>query len=223
MASLTPILSILPPAQRRLWSELAATPAGFALYGGTALALRLGHRSSADFDFFCNEPFDPDDLARAVPYLRGAERVQVGANTLTCRVERDGSILVSFFGDLGLGQVGPHDQVADTALQVASLLDLAGTKVAVVQKRAEAKDYLDIDALIRHGIGLPTALAAGIIVYGREFNPLITLKALSYFDDVPGLPVAVRDRIAATVAAADVNRLPAIEPHRARPERGRPR
>jgi len=220
MANLTPDLSILPPAQRRLWDELAATPAAFALYGGTAVALRLGHRSSADFDFFCNEPFDPDALARAIPYLRGAERVQVAPNTLTCRVEREGSILVSFFGDLGLGQVAPNDHVARMAFEVASLLDLAGTKVAVVQKRAEAKDYLDIDALLRHGIALPTALAAGAIIYGREFNPLITLKALSYFDDVSGLPIDVRDRIAAAVAAVDVNRLPAIVPYRARPERG---
>jgi hypothetical protein len=30
------------------------------------------------------------------------------------------------------------------------MLDLAGAKMAVVQKRAEAKDYLDVDALLRH-------------------------------------------------------------------------
>jgi hypothetical protein len=37
-----PRLDILPPAQRRLWDELAAVPAEFVLYGGTAIALRLG-------------------------------------------------------------------------------------------------------------------------------------------------------------------------------------
>ena len=41
--------------------------------------------------------------------LKGAERVQVGPNTLTCRVERDGPVLLSFFGGLGLGQVTPRD------------------------------------------------------------------------------------------------------------------
>ena len=34
-----PRLDILPPPQRRLWDELAAVPAEFVLYGGTALAL----------------------------------------------------------------------------------------------------------------------------------------------------------------------------------------
>jgi hypothetical protein len=53
----TPNLSILPEPQRRLWAELRDTPKTFVLYGGTALALRLGHRQSEDFDFFSNKPF----------------------------------------------------------------------------------------------------------------------------------------------------------------------
>ena len=205
-----PNLTILPPPQLQLWPELDATPEHFTLYGGTALALRLGHRASVDFDFFSNQPFDPDELAAAVPYLKGAERVQVAPNTLKCRIERDGPVLVSFFGGLGLGQAAPRDQVEGKRFYVASLLDIAGTKVAVVQKRAEAKDYLDIDVLIQHGIDLPTALAAGRIVYGRSFNPMITLKALSFFDDLPTLPVEVRRRLSAAVDAVDPASLPAL-------------
>jgi hypothetical protein len=51
-----PKLEILSPPQRRLWSELKETPQEFVFYGGTALALRLGHRTSEDFDFFSNRP-----------------------------------------------------------------------------------------------------------------------------------------------------------------------
>jgi hypothetical protein len=98
-------------------------------------------------------------------------------------------------------------------LYVASLLDIAGTKAAVVQKRAEVKDYLDIDALLRHGIDLPTILATGAVVYGRQFNPLVTLKALSYFDDLPGLSPEVRTRLTAAVAAVDVTQLPTLTAH----------
>ena len=208
---------MLPPPQRTLWLELASTPEAFTLYGGTALALRLGHRASADFDFFSNARVDPDLLARTVPYLKDAERVQVAPDTLTCRVERGGPVLVSFFGALGLGQVAAHDEVQGMGLRVASLLDIAGTKVAVVQKRAEVKDYLDMDVLLRHGVNLPTALAAGAVVYGRSFNPLITLKALSYFDDVPTLLADVRARLSEAVAAVDVTKLPALTPYAKRP------
>ena len=222
MAVFAPNLTILPPPQLRLWLELDTTPEHFTLCGGTALALRFGHRSSVDFDFFSNQSFDPDHLAQAVPYLRWAERVQVAPNTLTCRVERDGPVLISFFGGLGLGQVAPRDQVQGRTLYVASPLDVAATKVAVVQKRAEAKDYLDIDALLRHGIDLPTALAAGRVVYGRGFNPLITLKALCYFDDVPTVPAEVRQRLSAAVDAVDPAALPSLTPHTARSDEDGP-
>jgi hypothetical protein len=210
MPIFVPNLSMLPPPQVRLWQELGSTPESFTLYGGTALALRLGHRSSVDFDFFSNAPFDPERLASAVPYLRDAERVQVAPNTLTCRVDRGGPVLLSFFGGLGLGQVAECDQAQGPAVRVASLLDIAGTKMAVVQKRAEVKDYLDVNALLQHGIDLPTALAAGSVVYGRNFNPLIALKALSFFDDLESLSLEVRDRLRAAVAAVEVTKLPVL-------------
>jgi hypothetical protein len=54
MATFQPRLDILPWA---LWAELGATPDHFTLYGETALALRLGHRQSADFDFFFAQRF----------------------------------------------------------------------------------------------------------------------------------------------------------------------
>jgi hypothetical protein len=90
MDSFIPKVTILPPPQLHLWPELDATPEGFTLYGGTALALRLGRRTSVDFGFFSNAALDPDQLAQTVSYLKGAERVQVAPNTLTCRVDRQG-------------------------------------------------------------------------------------------------------------------------------------
>ena len=220
MPLFTPNLTMLPPPQLKLWAELAATPDAFTLYGGTALALRLGHRVSVDFNFFSNTSFDPDDLARQLPYLKDAERIQVAPDTLTCRVDRGGPVLISFFGGLGLGQVAPRDQAMGMLLHVAAPIDIAGTKVAVLQKRAEVKDYLDMDALIRHGIDLPTALAAGSVVYGRSFNPLISLKALSYFEDVPALPTEVQARLTAAVLKVDVTKLPMLAPYATRPDHG---
>ncbi len=217
-----PRLDILPPPQRHLWPELDRTPEPFTLYGGTALAFRLGHRQSMDFDFFSNEGFDPEELARRVPCLAGAETVQIAPDTLTCRVERGGGVLVSFFGNLGLGQVGPHDQARGSALRIASLVDLAGATAAVVPRRGEAKDYIDIDAAIRAGIDLATALSAARLIYGRSFNPLLTLKALSYFDDVRDLPPAVRHRLAAAVRATDPQHLPILSAVRARTDAAEP-
>ena len=41
-------LNILPEPQLLLWKELSATPPEFVLYGGTAIALQLGHRESIE-------------------------------------------------------------------------------------------------------------------------------------------------------------------------------
>lgn len=101
--------------------------------------------------------------------------------------------------------------VEENGLKVASLLDLAGTKASVVQVRAEAKDYLDIDALLqRTSIDLPLALAAAQAMYGTSFNPQIILKALSYFGegDLQRLPELAKDRLAAAVRSVDLDRLP---------------
>jgi hypothetical protein len=64
-------------------------------------------------------------------------------------------------------------------------------------------------------------LAAGAVVYGRSFNPLITLKALSYFDDVPTLPAEVQERLRAAVEAVDPTDLPVLTPYVRRPDNGR--
>src|SRR5215470_17374483 len=97
-ATFTPRLDILPAPQLKLWPELMTTPNHFTLYGGSAIALRLGHRQSIDFDFFSPETFEPSSLVRDVPYLKGAVIRQSSPNTLTVSIDRGGSILLSFFG-----------------------------------------------------------------------------------------------------------------------------
>jgi hypothetical protein len=122
-------------------------------------------------------------------------------------------VKVSFFGVPNLPRLSAPHIIADNGLQIASLLDLAGTKASVVQVRAEAKDYFDIDALLQLGrIGLPTALAAAQELYGPTFNPEITLKALSYFDDgnLRVLPEEIKSRLVAAAREVDLEHLPDI-------------
>ncbi len=190
-----PILSILPPAQFRIWTELEAVDHSFVLYGGTALALRLGHRQSEDFDFFSPRPLDPDELERRLPFLKQGVRLQSGENTLVITVDRDGPVKLSFFGGLTLDRVNNPDDSEDNHILIASLEDLAATKMRVVQSRAQAKDYLDVAELIRRGIILKRMLSCAQTVYGQEFNPAITLKALSYFKDgdLPTLPKPIQE------------------------------
>ena len=211
---LTPHLDILPPPQRRLWDELTEVPAEFVLYGGTAIALHLGHRESIDFDFFGTEAFDPARLVERIPFMADATITQREANTLTGIVDRGGDVKMSFFGLPGIPRLQEPHIVPSNGLQVASLLDLAGMKAAVVQQRAEAKDYIDINAILTDGrIDLPTALASAKAIYGKQFNPQITLKALSFFDDgnLRRLPEETKDRLVKAARDVDLDRLPVID------------
>jgi hypothetical protein len=131
-----PHFEILPPAQKKLWPELVEVPKHFVLYGGTALALRLGHRSSEDFDFFTSESIGPAELLNNLPVLKGARILQNVSQTLTVALNRGGEIKLSFFGSLLLGRVGEPETTPDGVLSVASLLDLAATKAAVVAQKS---------------------------------------------------------------------------------------
>ena len=198
----------------RLWNELSAVPCEFVLYGGTALALHLGHRSSVDFDFFGSRSLDLYQIEQGISFLKGANIIQREKNTLSAIVDRDGPVKVSFFGVPKLPRLSAAVVAEDNGLRVASLLDLAGTKASVVQMRAEAKDYIDIDALLTaSNVDLPLALSAAQQLYGSTFNPQITLKALSFFDDgdLPLLSEEMKLRLATAAREVDLDHLPSID------------
>ena len=209
----TPNLQILPLAQRRLWDELGHTPSEFVLYGGTALALRLGHRHSEDFDFFSNKSFAPDVLRRSIPYFEGAEMSQFETNTLTAIVDRGGPVKVSFFGDLKLNRAYDPEVTQDNGIQVASLLDVAATKLSTIQQRAQARDYEDLAAIVGSGISLADAIGAAVAVYGKEFNGALSLKALTYFadGDLPSLSPATQKRLRTLASEVNLRQIPLLK------------
>jgi len=213
-ATFTPRLDVLPPSQRALWDELGEIPDGFVLYGGTAIALHLGHRDSVDFDFFVPAELDPRELLGSLPLLAGAVVTQVEPNTLGVTVDRDGPVKLSFFGVPRLGRVRQPFVTEDIGLKVAHPLDLGGSKASVVQVRAEPKDYIDIDALIRSDVSLPDMLAAGAALYGWAFSAQVAVKAIAYFDDplLADLPSDLKDRLRSAVRAVDLDALPDIKP-----------
>ena len=174
-----PKLGILPFEQRQLWPALAPIKGlGFVLYGGTAIALRLGHRTSVDFDFFSAGEVDRDRLGDNLPFLQTAQVLQEQKNTF--EVLTPSGVKVSFFGGLDFGRVGEPEISADGVLVAASLEDLMAAKVKVILQRNEAKDYQDIAAMARAGVRIEVGLAAA----AQMFHPFPTqdcIKALTYF------------------------------------------
>jgi len=181
------------------------------LYGGTAVALHLGHRKSLDFDFFAAEPLEKKRLANAFAFMSEAQTIQEDPQTLVVSAKTTtGSVKLSFFGTMDIGHVNTPLQTADGVLLVASLEDLMATKLKAILDRIEAKDYADIAAMIAAGISLEKGLGA----YGKD--SALALRTLGYFKggDLPSLPKrdrdilqTARDRVA---AIPDVRLLPGL-------------
>jgi len=72
---------------------------------------------------------------------------------------------------------------------------------------------MDVHALLtKANIPLADMLVSAAIIYGAEFSPLLSLKALAYHQDaaLSKLPINVRQDIIAAVAATDPRRLPRL-------------
>ena len=194
-------------------AEFGATPRGFVLHGGAALALRLAHRRPEDFHFLSAEPFDPLRLLESVPYLRGAEVIRRGGDRLACIVDRGGIVRVSFSGGVVRGRVRDPELAEPPGIEVASLTDLAATAVHSVQTRSRAKDYLDVDAIVRlGGVSLSRALGAAAAVFGDHVDPPRALKSLNFFGggDLHKVPASVRERLGEAVDQVDPGRIPRL-------------
>ncbi len=96
---------------------------------------------------------------------------------------RSNNVKISFFGDIGFGGVSESEYTSDGALQVASFVDLMATKLKVILQRAECKDYRDIAAMLNHNVNLAEGLGAARAMFGPNFQPHESLKALGYFGD----------------------------------------
>lgn len=166
--------------------RLAKVASGFYLAGGTALALRLGHRVSLDLDLFSGR--DVLDAARRSDIQKRLQK-SGGLKILeskdgTCHLNLDG-VSVSLFHD-------PYRVLARAApwrnLKVASLEDIAAMKLGAVIGRGSRKDFLDLYLLSRLR-GLPWVLGAGKRKFSNHADFLLqAAKALVYFADAEKEP-----------------------------------
>jgi hypothetical protein len=215
LPKLNPQPGILPDAQALLWPVLGEVPEHFILYGGTGLALRLGHRQSADFDFFSAQSFIPTDLLLELPSLGRVTINEAAPNNLV--ITTASGVNLAFLGRMGLRSVAEPSIVEENGIVVASLYDLAGTKAKAILDRSEWKDYVDVAMLLRNGLTLPEIIgyAAAIFESIFEFPVAVFLRSLAWFGDgtaaeVPGDMRRELEQAVAGTAWADI---PAVRPY----------
>jgi len=151
MAILTnPHWEVVPPLLRELLIEIGREPFSrrFYLAGGTALALRLGHRISVDLGFFSetDELLD-DSRAEIVAALRKWRVVRVLEDVVGNLLLEIEGYRVGFFG-YGYALLEPPDEIA--GVRVASLADVGLMKLDAISDRGARKDFYDSYFISRH-------------------------------------------------------------------------
>ncbi len=169
---------MLPSATERVWDFVKAQPAlsGFTLIGGSALALRIGHRRSEDLDLAWSGPRLPREQLQAFIRLGSVSGFDL---------ERDeDEVTVQSFADTGLNLddyqqnflvngvkvsfFTPEPPLAKVlqaspgpGVRLATLPELFKAKCLVSAVRSKTRDWIDLYLLLRdHGFNLRDYVAA---------------------------------------------------------------
>ena len=145
MATLTkPHWEAITPSARVLLAVLGQLPLlrPFYLGGGTALALRLGHRISQDLDLFANiDSLDDDFRHSIIEELRKGHVVNVLRDSVFGLILEANGQPISFFS-YGYPMLEPTDLVS--GVQIAGILDIGLMKMDAVAGRGTRRDFYDL-------------------------------------------------------------------------------
>ncbi len=150
---------------------------GFYLVGGTALALRIGHRKSVDLDLFSNFSFDVVQLLENLSADYNFNLFFSANNTIKGSIDGVKVDLLSHRYPL------IAEKVVEEKIEMLSLQDIIAMKLNAISTSGQrVKDFIDIFYLLRK------FSVEQMIGYYKEkytqYNEVSVLKSLVYFDDI---------------------------------------
>lgn len=148
----------------------------FVLVGGTALALQLGHRISIDLDLFSETSFDQSSLADYLYHAYSFELDFISTNTIK------GEINGVQVDCIAHQYPWIENYCSEDHIRMAGFSDIAAMKLnAVAGNGTRLKDFIDI-AFLSYKMTFNNMLDSYVMKY--KGNPVIPLKAITYFEDL---------------------------------------
>lgn len=137
--------AFLPASTMHAWHTMAPfVPESAYLSGGTGLAVHLHHRISRDLDFFTEEPFDVEALAADLNSAGPFAATMMGDGTLNGVFEET---KVQFL-EADQRLLRPTSRFG--GVRLASLEDIAASKLKVIQDSGALRDYFDLMQIDPH-------------------------------------------------------------------------
>jgi hypothetical protein len=175
----------------------------FFLAGGVGLALRLGHRLSADLDWFTPRRFDAGELQRRLEDLaeKPSQILRQGCHTVRAYY---GLLETSFISYEQVPAKPEIMKVAGTEIPVADMEIIAAMKAAAVHDRGAKRDFIDIHAICTQ----PGWSVARFIEHAARmlpFAPEQVARALTYYADAESDPMPAGCTISWQKTKADLS------------------
>lgn len=170
---------IISPHTFQLIQQLQSMPelADFYLVGGTSLALQLGHRNSIDIDLFTRKKFDDTEIIELLKPRHTVAEIFRRNNTIIALIDNVKTDFI--YHDYPL----IHPPFTEEGIRYLGKEDIAGMKIhAIIQSGKRLKDFIDIYFLLEH-----FSMNQLIEFFSKKYtysNPMIALKAITYFDDI---------------------------------------
>lgn len=179
---------VLDKSGRAAARRLALAVGGnFYLAGGTALALRLGHRISLDLDLFSRDCLlNHSDRIALQKILETSGKVEIlKEKDGTCRLQLENTAVSLFYYPYKLLK----PPLKWTGLKIASVEDISAMKLNAVTSRGLKKDFIDLFFMCR------SHKAADLFKWAERKFPdhpnfaVQAAKALVYFEDAEKEPM----------------------------------
>lgn len=149
----------------------------FYLVGGTALALKLGHRNSIDIDLFTQNEFDDVQLVENILEKHKIKLVYNRKNTIICAINEIKTDFIRHNYPL------INQPITEEGITYLSMEDIAAMKLnAIVNSGKRLKDFIDIYFLLEH-----FSLNQMLVFYETKYqhsNKMIALRAINFFGEI---------------------------------------
>ena len=152
----------------------------FALAGGTALALRFGHRTSVDIDLFTGTAFDAQGIAELLKTRYSLKEAETAENTVRGVIAGIKTDFIAHRYPL----LNPFEEAS--GIRMFSCEDSAAMKLNAITNRGCKKDFWDYAELLKiYSRDEMLAFYAGKYANDSLWN---VEKSLAYFDDAESDP-----------------------------------
>lgn len=170
-----------------VWRKIAVSglAENFYLAGGTALAIRLGHRRSIDLDFFSDKDWTSDEIKGELAGLGKFEVVSETTGTLHGLLD---SVRLSFFC-YRYALLFPPAPFG--GLNLADQRDIAAMKISAISSRGSKKDFIDLFFLLKKYPLRDLFSFFEKKFQGINYNKLHLIKSLTYFDEAEEEPMPI--------------------------------